>query len=241
MKKKLTALLLLITLLFAGCAGAVEEITSSDESSLPTDVESLAEWEARVKQLNALYGEEATRLNLDRILLSKGGTVTPSREATGKIALLTDGKELKNGTSDGTVKFAGNSKTYPLTATQPGIYTGSIPTVKAGVYKLMVTQNDLSGGAMDYLALPLAVTYCQEYNVFDPQGEELLRSCCNHTGGQLYTDMQALANLPVGSVRSYFNPLFLFALISAVLMIADISIRKLRWKDVQDFFSRKKV
>lgn len=92
-----------------------------------------------------------------------------------------------------TVKFAGNSKTYPLTATQPGIYTGSIPTVKAGVYELMVTQTDLGGGAMDYLALPLAVSYCQEYNVFDSRGEELLRTCCDHTGGQLYTDMQALA------------------------------------------------
>ena len=106
MKKKLTAFLLLITLLLASCSAAVEDVTSSpDDSSLP--IELLPEWENRVQQLNALYGEEINRLDLSRILLSEGSTVTASRDGNGNLSLLTDGKELKDGTSEGTVKYAG--------------------------------------------------------------------------------------------------------------------------------------
>ncbi|MBR5263202.1 MAG: hypothetical protein IKV50_00760, partial [Clostridia bacterium] len=101
MKKKLTAFLLLAALLLTGCATTVEDVTSSpDDSSLP--IELLTEWENRVRQLNALYGEEINRLDLSRILLSEGSTVTASRDGNGNLSLLTDGKELKDGTSEGT-------------------------------------------------------------------------------------------------------------------------------------------
>ena len=106
MKKKLTAFLLLAALLLTGCATTVEDVTSSpDDSSLPIEI--LPQWESRVQQLNALYGEEINRLELSPILLSEGAAVTVSREATGNISRLTDGKELRNGTSEGTVKFSG--------------------------------------------------------------------------------------------------------------------------------------
>ena len=90
MKKKLTAFLLLITLLLASCSAAVEDVTSSpDDSSLPIEI--LPQWESRVQQLNALYGEEINRLELSPILLSEGAAVTVSREATGNFSRVTDG------------------------------------------------------------------------------------------------------------------------------------------------------
>ena len=123
MKKKLTAFLLLAALLLTGCATTVEEITSSpDDSSLPIEI--LPQWESRVQQLNALYGEEINRLELSPILLSEGAAVTVSREATGNISRLTDGKELRNGTSEGTVKFSGKEDlvlTMDMGSVQEGI------------------------------------------------------------------------------------------------------------------------
>lgn len=126
MKKKLTAVLLLVVLLLTGCADAVETITTptpgttpanppsesttstSNESSIPSGP--VPAWQDRVQQLNALYGEEAVRLNMDRVILSDGSAVTASREADGDLSLLADGREMSVSTREGAVNFAGKDE-----------------------------------------------------------------------------------------------------------------------------------
>lgn len=88
MKKRLLSALLLLAMLLAGCAGATENASTDGESSvLP---EELPAWQDRVHRLNALYGDEITRLGKAPISLSKGCTVTASRKESGDLALLTN-------------------------------------------------------------------------------------------------------------------------------------------------------
>lgn len=134
-------------------------------------------------------------------------------------------------------EFAGNTNTYTLTATEPGVYTTSINTRKAGVYELLITQADLTETIVDYSALALTVSYPKEYDAFAQGGQELLSRLCGYSGGQLHTDLQPLANLPVSAVNSYYSPMGIFAAIAAILMLTDIAIRKLRWKDVCNYLS----
>jgi hypothetical protein len=79
MKKKLISVLLLLALLLVGCADTIE--TTSDESNASS--ESLAPWQNRVQQIDALYGETASRLGKTPVSLSKGCKVTSSREGRG--------------------------------------------------------------------------------------------------------------------------------------------------------------
>ena len=168
-----------------------------------------------------------------RYTSSLSAQITPVGENTQVTVTTADTTESKLTVS---VELGGNSNSYDLAATEPGIYTATIPTAKAGVYEVLVTQTDMGGAVLDYLSTNLAVSYPGEYNVYDTRGQELLTIACGNAGGQLHTDMKALANIPVGSVRDYLNPMIVMAIIASILMVADIAIRKLRWKDVRNFF-----
>lgn len=123
MKKRLLSALLLLALLLAGCAGATENSSSGGESS--TLPEELPAWQNRVHQIDALYGEEATRLDKAPVMLSKGGTVTASREGDGDLALLTDGTFVEGTDDKMTVKFSQGEElalTLDLGKVTDGIY-----------------------------------------------------------------------------------------------------------------------
>lgn len=123
MKKRLLSALLLLALLLAGCAGATENTSSGGESSILP--EELPAWQNRVQQIDALYGEEATRLNKTPVLLSVGGTVTASREGDGDVALLTDGAFVESTNDKMTVKFSQGEElalTLDLGKVTEGIY-----------------------------------------------------------------------------------------------------------------------
>ena len=42
--------------------------------------------------------------------------------------------------------------------------------------------------------------------------------------------------MQVGAIRAIFNPMALFGIIALLLMLTDIAIRKLRWKDIRNYF-----
>lgn len=128
------------------------------------------------------------------------------------------------------------TRNYVLTQTDPGIYTTSIKTADAGVYELMITQTDSSENIVDYLETAIAVSYSGEYDAFADSGEPLLSALCSYSDGEIYSDMQELADVQVSSISIIFNPMVVFAVISAILMLADIAIRKLRWKDIRNYF-----
>lgn len=42
--------------------------------------------------------------------------------------------------------------------------------------------------------------------------------------------------MQVGTIRAIFNPMALFGVLALLLMLIDIAIRKLRWKDIRNYF-----
>lgn len=134
------------------------------------------------------------------------------------------------------VEMAGRITNYELTQEAPGIYTATFDTAKPGVYELLVTQADRNGDPLDYWDTAITVSYLGEYDVFAAEGRTLLNTLCGYTGGKLYTNMQELADVQVGSVQNSYNPMAVFALLVSLIMLADIAIRKLRWKDIRNFF-----
>ncbi len=136
------------------------------------------------------------------------------------------------------LRVAGETQTYDLTQTEPGSYTTDIRLTKPGVYELMITQTDSSATMVDHLESLVSIPYPAEYDVFADGGETLLQTICSYSGGLLFTDMQQLAQVEIPAVEEITDPLILFALICGVLMLADIAIRKLRWKDIRNYLLR---
>ena len=135
----------------------------------------------------------------------------------------------------------GESLTYVLKETSPGVYKGDIDTSVAGIYQTMIVQYDENGSAVDYLETALAISYSSEYNAFAESGEGLLSSICSHSGGIVSSDTSLLADVEMENVDILKDPLVAFAIICAVLMLADFIIRLLRWKDVKEFLFRLKL
>lgn len=136
------------------------------------------------------------------------------------------------------LRVAGEEKDYPLTQTEPGKYTLDLRLIKSGVYELMITQTDSGDVMVDHLETLVSVPYPAEYNVFADAGETLLQTICSYSGGLLFTDMQALALLEIPNVGEVLDPLIPFAIICCLLMVVDIAIRKLRWKDIRNYLLR---
>ena len=135
-----------------------------------------------------------------------------------------------------TVASDSGTEAYVPTQIDPSVFTASVKTADPGVYELMITQTDSSGTIVDYLEAAITVSYSSEYNAFADSGEPLLSTLCSYSDGGIYTDMQQLANVQVSSISIVYNPMIAFAVISAFLMLADIAIRKLRWKDIRNYF-----
>ena len=130
------------------------------------------------------------------------------------------------------------TQTYLMTQSEPGIFTTRINTSDPGVYQLMVTQVDENGAIVDYLETAVAVSYSTEYDAFADSGETLLAALCDCSDGAVYTDLQQLASVRRNAIRMAYNPMVIFAVICAILLLADIAIRKLRWKDILNHFTR---
>ncbi len=140
-----------------------------------------------------------------------------------------------------TVSSAGGLETYTLTQTSTGVYEGSIAAGTSGIYELMLIESDSAGGIVDYLSTAVAVSYSSEYDAFAEGGEEALTTICSFSGGKVTSNSRTLADVEMDTVEISLNPLVIFGIICAVLMITDITIRKVRWKDVKNNLLRLKA
>ena len=131
------------------------------------------------------------------------------RGNTAKISVTTAGAEDSQVSL--MVEMAGRVTNYELTQEAPGIYTATFDTAKPGIYELLVTQADRNGDPLNYWDTAITVSYLGEYDVFAAEGRTLLNTLCGYTGGKLYTNMQALADVQVGSVQNSYNPMAVFA------------------------------
>lgn len=133
-----------------------------------------------------------------------------------------------------TLTAGGHSVQLPCIA--PGTYQGRISTASLGVYPITITQTDRDGNVLDTLSRTLAVPTQAEYDAFADDGSGLLKSICTYTGGTLNASTESLAGIPTEPIRTVSDFRIPFGITFALLLLADIAIRKLRWKDIKNLW-----
>jgi len=134
----------------------------------------------------------------------------------------------------------GESVGYTLTEVITGIYEGEIDTPLTGIYEMKLVQYDAEGTTVDYLDTALAISYSTEYNAFGESGAGLLESVSSYSGGIVAENPAALAEVEMAKADVLKDPLIPIVIICAVLMLADLILRLLRWKDVKLIFVKAK-
>lgn len=156
------------------------------------------------------------------------------RGKTTDITVTTSGTNTDNALSI-TVANGTESKSYVLTQTDPDVYEARINTEQSGIYEMMITETDSNSAIVDYLETAVAVSYSAEYDAFAPSGEAFLSTLCSYSDGELFIDMKSLSEIQVSAISLSYNPMVLFAVLAMILLLADIAIRKLRWKDIRGY------
>ncbi len=162
---------------------------------------------------------------------------TSIRGKTADITVYTTSSDIANAVSI-TVYKDGKDKTYVLTQTDPGVYEKTIPLETPGSYELMVVESDTNDSIVDYLEAGVALSYSSEYDAYAKSGESFLESLCSYSGGEIFTDMAALSDVELTKISIIYNPMVLLAVLSLILFLADIAIRKLRLKDIKNYLLR---
>ena len=132
-------------------------------------------------------------------------------------------------------------QTYPMNLLQPGVYTASIPTPDVGIYPVQVHQFSSDGKQLDTLDAVICANWSPEYDAFAPSGQALMNSICSYCGGVVTQDAKTLADIRVESVQVVFDFMPLFATIIFACLLADIAIRRLRWKDIKNLWQSLKA
>ncbi len=154
---------------------------------------------------------------------------------TGKVTVNT--ADIKtDSTVEITVTKDGKEKTYKLEQAYKSVFVGSVDFDGEGVYNVKIVQTGNLDKKLDTLDTNFTVSYPKEYDAYMADGKNLLAALCNRMGGEIFDDMEALAGVEGSEVRLTYQPVFPLSLIALILLIADIAIRKLRWKDVREQF-----
>lgn len=123
-----------------------------------------------------------------------------------------------------------------LSAVSPGLYRGVIPATGMGGYNVTVTQSDMKGKVLDTWSAVVPIDVNKEYDVFADSGEELLKSISIYGGGVLTAGGAALAEITAEEISTVKDFRIPFGIVFAVLFVADVGIRKLRWKDLKNLW-----
>lgn len=134
--------------------------------------------------------------------------------------------------------YSGATTTYTLTNTASGIYKGEIILNSPGIYELMIVQSE-GENIIDYSTGAVSLPYHEEYNAFPDNQSGFLSNICTTTGGKLANDIKDLVNIKLPFERWVYNPLVLLGIITVILIIADIAVRRLKWSAIKNIFIRK--
>ncbi len=134
-----------------------------------------------------------------------------------------------------TVSSDSGSETYNLTPTGVGVYEAVVNAEETGVYEVTIVENDANNNFVDSLSTAFATSYPAEYDAFAESGKEKLSAVCDYSDGIVTSRAQTLADIEMEKIEISINPLTVLSAICAVLMLADIAIRKIRWKDIKNY------
>jgi hypothetical protein len=122
---------------------------------------------------------------------------------------------------------SGAQSTLQMPQVAPGRYQATVPVQSDGVYTLTATQTDPNTGEQAVQSSGFVVPYSPEYGLTSTD-QSLLQTIARHTGGGLITDPNdAFAHtLPSVGAPQPLWPLLL--LLTAVLLVADVGVRRVR-------------
>lgn len=101
-----------------------------------------------------------------------------------------------------------------------------------GVHKLTVRKKDAQGAVLAESVVYKTFSYSQEYNMFlDPQvGEDLLTSLSVSGGGKMIDNSEEIYMEIARTLQRTYDPRIPFIIIALVLFLADIAVRKFKFK-----------
>ncbi len=127
---------------------------------------------------------------------------------------------------------------YDLVQASPGLYKGTAVTGTSGLYKLTVTESDPDGNVVDTLESAVAVSYSAEYDAFAPSGKTILEGICAYSEGFVAEDTASLTQIQMPAVQLSRDPTVYLAFPAAILLLADVAMRRIRWRDLREAFKK---
>lgn len=125
----------------------------------------------------------------------------------------------------------GSEQTVDVKLTTKGNYQGEFDISKEGVYTITVTHLDSAGKLLDFTQEYLASSYSAEYDSFIAEdGESLLLQVCEATGGTMAYTAASLGSFEGKVVEQTIDPTVPMLVAILILFLADIAVRKFRWK-----------
>lgn len=118
---------------------------------------------------------------------------------------------------------------------------------KSGVYKIVLTKRNSAGEAIAFQTVEIFKTFAfsEEYNLY-PENEDqeafLVRLAENGNGKKIedITDPKEIFESFVTGIDKTFDPRYLFAILSIVLFLTDIAVRKFKFKWLHEIIREKK-
>jgi len=124
------------------------------------------------------------------------------------------------------VTFGGQRADIPLTKVSDEMYAGRFDTKTSGVYTVNIEKTDGSGS----LTAHTAVSYSEEYRAFgdDTQSFTFMESLSENGGGQVLFSTENMFGKKNEVESGSFDPRLTFLIITVVLFLADIVVRKFK-------------
>lgn len=129
-----------------------------------------------------------------------------------------------------------DGRKYPLHRLESGMYFASLDAPGPGIHPVTVIRLDSQGQELERLELPLCTGWSREYDLLQPSGAGLCQTITDFSGGTVTEDLQALASVRMGSVTVIFDFTTVFSVLILLLVLADIAIRKVRLRDLKNYW-----
>lgn len=124
---------------------------------------------------------------------------------------------------------SGTEQETTLTEVGPGIYEGMLSATEEGAYALKLTQSE-DGTQLRTQETGAVKTYAKEYDLRVASNSSL-SELSSATGGQMLSTAQDFWQSKAASAKSRQNLLLLLSILTIILLLLDISLRKLPWED----------
>lgn len=129
---------------------------------------------------------------------------------------------------------------YQLKKIGKGLFEGSIDTKETGMHMLIISDRDSEDNVIDTYQITYPVNYSCEYDINAPgnASSDFLTGLVSYSGGMMIDDdnIGSLADAETTEMNIVYSPLIPLGIATLILLLSDIAIRKIRWKDLKKYF-----